>query len=150
VRAEGRAAARRGRNEILLVPCPTGAAYKYARVTAITRQRIGNPLHRTNLIGGPGQLVVILDEDNNEVGQEDLSRFGQQVEFAHLQLPASDFQYHYRLVATIALAEISRQVGRRPAVKVPAAPRPPIYDHALDKLAEAAGEWVPFTKLLKY
>ena len=150
VRSEGRAAARRGKNEILLIPCSAGAAYSYARVTVITCRRVGVPLHRANFTGGPSQLVVISDESRVEPAVENWSRFGRQVEFAHLQLPTSNFTCHYRLVATIALAEISRQVGRRPAVKVPVAPRPPIYDHAIEQLAEAAGEFVSFEDLLRY
>jgi hypothetical protein len=107
-------------------------------------------LHRINFAGGPSQLVVILDESRSENATEDWSRFGHQVEFAHLQLPSADFNYHYRLVATIALAEISRQVGRRPIVKMPTAPRPPIYDHAIEKLAGAVGEYVNLADLLRY
>src|SRR5437870_13832796 len=61
VRSEGRAAARRGRNEILLIPCPTGAAYRYPRVTVITCNRVGVPLHRASFAGGPSQLIVIPD-----------------------------------------------------------------------------------------
>jgi SpoU rRNA methylase family protein len=148
-RSEGRAAARRGKNEILLIPCPAGAAYSYPRVTVITRRRVGAPLHRANFAGGPSQLIVIPDESQGETAVEDLSRFGQQIEFAHLQLPFQEFVYHYRLVATIVLAEISRQVGRR-AVKVPSAPQPPIYDRAIKGLAEAAGELVSFDELLRY
>jgi len=52
------------------------------------------------------------------------------------------------LVATIALAEISRQVGRRPTFKVPTGPRPPIYDSALEELAGAAGEIAIFEELM--
>lgn len=150
VRSEGRAAARRGKNEILLIPCPTRAAYRYPRVTVITCKRVGLPLHRVNFTGGPSQLVVIPDEIRVETAAEDWSRFGRQVESAYLQLPNADFAYHYRLVATIALAEISRQVGRRPAAKAPTGPRPPIYDHAVKELAEAAGELVGFDDLLRY
>jgi hypothetical protein len=150
VRSEGRAAARRGRNEILLIPCPSGATYSYPRVTVITCKRVGVPVHRINFAGGPSQLVVIPDESRSEIAAEDWSRFGRQVEFAHLQLPNADFTYHYRLVATIALAEISRQVGRRPVVKVPTASRPPIYDHAIKKLAGAVGEFVSLDDLLRY
>ena len=150
VRSEGRAAARRGKNEILLIPCPTGAAYSYPRVTVITSKRVGVPLHRASFAGGPSQLIVIPDESQVEAAGEDWSRFGRQVDFAHLQLPNPDFTYHYRLVATITLAEISRQVGRRPAVKVPTGPRPPIYDHAVKELAEASGEFVSFDELLRY
>ena len=77
-------------------------------------------------------------------------RFGRQVEFAHLQLPATDITYNYRLMATIGLAEISRQVGRRPALRMPAAPRPPIYDHKLADLAKATGEILGWEELMNY
>lgn len=72
------------------------------------------------------------------------------MEFAHLQLPSNDFISHYRLAATIALAEISRQVGRQPTVKVLTAPRPPIYDHAVEQLAEATGELIGLDDLRRY
>lgn len=150
VRAEGRAAARRGKNEILLIPCKVGAAYSYRRVTVITCQRVGEPLHRANLAGGPSELIVIPDESQAEAAAEDWSRFGREIEFAHLQLPTGDFTYHYRLIATIALTEISRQVGRRPAAKMPAAPTPPFYDNALEELPEVAGEIVSFDELCRY
>ena len=58
--------------------------------------------------------------------------------------------YHYRLIATIALAEVSRQVGRRPVKKLPPAARPPIYDLRLARLAEAAGHLVGLDELMKY
>jgi hypothetical protein len=150
VRSEGRAAARRGRNEILLIPCRTGAKYAYPRVMVITRRAVGEPLHRAKLSGGPTQLVVIPDESRVDLASEDWSRLGKEVEFAHLELPAGEFTYHFRLIATIALAEMSRQVGRRPAVKVAPAPRPPIYDHALGRSAAAAGEVVRLEDLMGY
>jgi hypothetical protein len=84
------------------------------------------------------------------VTTEDWSRCGGHIQFAHLQFPNSDFTYHYRLMATIALAEIARQVGRRPTVKLPAAEPRAIYDHAMEDLAQAAGEIVPFEDLLRY
>src|SRR5262249_56512364 len=112
VRAEGRAAARRGKNEIALIPCQLRAQSAHRRVTVITCQRIGVPIHRVNFAGGPGQLVVIPDENHGGLAPQDWNRQGLEVEFASLQLPAVEFTYHYRLVASIALAEISRQVGR--------------------------------------
>ena len=150
VRAEGRAAARRGKNEILCIPCPTGTTHGFARVTIITTQAIGAPLHRVNLARGPSQLVVIPDEKKVEQSAETWTRLGKEVDFAHLQIPATDYQYHYRLTATIALAEISRQVGRCPAIKMRAAGRPPIYDHRLGHLAEAAGQLVKLEELTAY
>ena len=150
VRSEGRAAARRGKNEILLIPCPAQASYAYPRVTVVTHRKTGTPLDRVNLAGGPSQLVVIPDESRGEFAGGNWARLGRQVEVAHLRLPTADFTYHYRLVATVALAEISRQVGRRPAMKGPRDARPPIYDHALERLAAVAGEIVPFEDLLDY
>jgi tRNA G18 (ribose-2'-O)-methylase SpoU len=149
IRAEGRAAARRARNEILLVPCPTGATYNYPQAIVVTCQKIGVPLHRANFVGGPNQLVVIPDESQMDVTTADWSRFGPDIKFAHLSLANTEFPYHYRLVATIALAEISRQVGRR-AAKVPAGPRPPIYDYNLGKIAGTAGELIALDDLMSF
>jgi hypothetical protein len=150
VRSEGRAAARRGKNDILLIPCPAHASYAYPRVTVITYRRIGAPIDRVNLAGGPSQLVVIPDESRGEFDRGSWDRLGRKIEIAHLRVPPGAFPYHYRLPATIAVAEISRQVGRRQAIKEPRAPRPPIYDRALEQLAAAAGEIVPFEELLNY
>jgi tRNA(Leu) C34 or U34 (ribose-2'-O)-methylase TrmL len=152
VRAEGRAAARRGRNDILLVPCAEGASHGYARVTVITCRRGGLPLHRVQLARGPSQLVVIPDESRREAAACDWSRFGAHVELASLQLPVDGLagHYRYRLTAAIALAEVSRQVGRRQALETRAAPRRPIYDEKLARLAAAAGELVRFADLAGY
>jgi hypothetical protein len=150
VRAEGRAAARRGKNEILCIPCATGATHGFARVTIVTTQALGEPVHRVNLARGPSHLVVIPDEKKVEISAEAWSRLVKEVEFAHLQIPTTGFQYHYRLTSTIALAEISRQVGCRPTAKVPRAGRPPFYDHDLAHLAEVAGQIVSLEDLLEY
>ena len=50
------------------------------------------------------------------------------------------YVYHFRLAATVALAEISRPVGTR--LRAPRGPRvrPPAYDRALEGLATDAGE----------
>jgi len=115
-----------------------------------TRQPIGTPLQRSHLTGGPGQLVVIPDETHGAFSEENWDRLGRKIVFAHLPLPATEFTYHYRLIATIALAEISRQVGRRPALEPSSAPRRPFYDRALERVAEATGERIRFEHLLKY
>jgi hypothetical protein len=116
----------------------------------ITRQPAGAPLRRVNLARGTSQLIVIPDESRVEATAEEWSRFGKEIEFADLQIPVVNFTYHYRLITTIALAEISRQVGRRPPVKPSAGPRPPIYDRRLLRLAETAGELVRWEDLLDY
>ena len=150
VRSEGRAAARRGRNEILLIPCRPNTVHAFSRVTVITGRGEGTPIHRSNLARGASQLVVIPDEGRMDLASEAWSRLGAYVEFASLQIPVADFTYHYRLTATVALAEISRQIGRRLTEKIPRAPRPPIYDLKLARLAEAAGQWVRLEDLMDY
>lgn len=150
IRSEGRAAARRGKNEILLVPCPPASTYSYPQAIVVTRHAIGAPLHRTNFAGGPNHLVVIPDESQIDVTTHDWSRLSPNIKFAHLSLAKTDFPYHYRLIATIALAEISRQAGRPPTAKPPAGPRPPIYDYALGKIAEISGQPVALEDLASY
>ena len=150
VRSEGRAAARRGKNEILCIPSPAGASHAFARVIVVTAPHPGAPLHRLNLARGPSQLIVIPDESCIDCNGEDWSRFGKEIEFGQLQLPVAEYAYHYRLPATIALAEIARQVGRRPSFKAPPPTRPPIYDNRLASLAEATGEVVSLKELIAY
>jgi hypothetical protein len=150
VRSEGRAAARRGRNDILVIPTRSTTAHAFSRVTVVTSRGEGIPIHRSNLARGASQLVVIPDESRADLASEVWSRLGANVEFASLRIPAAEFTYHYRLIATVALAEISRQIGRRPSEKLPRAPRPPIYDHKLARLAQAAGQWVRLEDLMDY
>ena len=72
------------------------------------------------------------------------------MQFAHLSLPVEKFTYHYRLVATVTLAEVSRQVGSRlPQYR---GPRhwSPIYDRALQLASQVAGEDVWLEDLLDY
>ena len=71
----------RGRNEILCVPCPSGASHGFARVTVVTTHPIGFPLHRVNLARGPGQLIVLADERSVDQASETWSRLGKEVEF---------------------------------------------------------------------
>jgi hypothetical protein len=108
------------------------------------------PVHRVNLARGPSQLIVIPDEKSLDCSAETWSRLGKEVEFARLQIPTTEFPYHYRLTATIALAEISRQVGRRPPAKILPVSRPPIYDRRLARLVESVGEIISLEELLTY
>lgn len=150
VRSEGRAAARRGRNEILCIPCPAGASHAFTHATIITTKITATPVHRANLARGPNQLIVIPDETGADFALEDWSRLGKAVEFARLQIPVAQCICHYRLIATIALAEVSRQVGRRRAIKAPPPARQPIYDHRLARLAEVTGQIVRLDDLANY
>ena len=156
-RAEGRAAARRARNPIQVIPAPADRQYLFADVAILTARardrepRETVPLHRANLARGRGQLIVIPDESGLDVHGEDWRRLGQRVQLVRVDLPARDFAYHYRLVATIALAEVARQVGRRARPDLPRPRRPePLYDSALNLLAEEQGETVYVDELERY
>ena len=150
-RTEGRAAARRNRNPIHLIPAAAGSKLEFDEVCVVTLRRGGTPLHRASLAGGARQLVVIPDETGVEADREDWERLGKRARFVHLDGPAAEFAYHYRLVATIALAEVARQVGQRPRVPLARAPRERVvYDRALALLAAEAGEVVYLDELGDY
>lgn len=107
VRAEGRAAARSHRNPLRVVPVPAGPGLDYARVVVAGAGLDGPPLHRVDLAGRPGTLLVVPD------GDADRGHLGDRVELARVDLPALDFPYRYRLIASIVLAEVARQLGTR-------------------------------------
>ena len=149
-RSEGRGAARRGRNPIRLVPCFAEATYAFSHVTVVTTSGTGMPIHRANLARGGRQLVVVPDESRVAIDEEAWSRLGQEIGFVHLDLPTNEFTYHYRLVATVALAEIARQVGRRPRGVRRVRRRPPIYDRTLEIAGAEIGEEVWLEDLIDY
>ena len=149
-KSEGRAAARRGRNRIRLIPCSAEASYDYPLVTVITTSQKGEPLHRVNLARGAKQLVVLPDEVHTSIDGELWSRLGREVQFARLEIPVDQFVYHYRLTTAVALAEISRQVGRRPPRERRARRAPPLYERSLEIAADEVGEDVWLEELLDY
>jgi tRNA G18 (ribose-2'-O)-methylase SpoU len=113
VQTEGRAAARRAKNPIKLVPAAATQRYGFEEVVVITTGTHGTPLHHAHLAGGDRQLVVIPDESSVNGELEDWERLGRHVRLVRLDLPTTAFVYHYRLLATITLAEVARQVGQR-------------------------------------
>ncbi len=76
MKAEGRAAARRQRNSIRLVPTKEDEHYAFDDVCVITTKRTGTPINRANLARGPRQLVAIPDESCIDLSAEDWSRLG--------------------------------------------------------------------------
>lgn len=143
VRSEGRAAARRGRNPIHVIPTTPDRSYSFGEVCVVTVTGKGTPLHQARLAAGPRQLIAIPDESCLDLSREDWSRLGKKVTFMHVDVPCRDFVYHYRLIATIILAEVARQVGRRLRDAVGRPTRhAPFYDHALDVLSKEQGETV--------
>lgn len=150
-RSEGRGAARRGHNPIRLLPTAPDTRLTYQDVAVVTMQRRGIPLHRSNLARGGDQLIVIPDESQVPLDGEEWGRFGQRVELIHLDLPTHQFVYHYRLIATIAMAEVARQVGHKPPkLSHERGARKPRYDQALQTMMEERGELIYLDDLVDY
>jgi hypothetical protein len=61
-----------------------------------------------------------------------------------------EYGYHYRLIATIALAEIARQVGQPALGKPRSTRRTPTYDFALTLHDAAHRETVFLEDLARY
>jgi hypothetical protein len=151
VRSEGRAAARRARNPIRLIPATAGQRYAFDEVCVVTARREGVPLHKATLARGPRQAIAIADESRVDVAAERWDRLGRTVRFVYLDLPCRDFAYHYRLIATVALAEVARQVGRRARPEAtPPVRHEPFYDRSLAVLAQERGETVLLEDLVCY
>lgn len=106
-RSLGRGAARRGRNPIHVLPMPGDA--RFDDVCLVSARGDGAPLQRADLAGGPGQLVVIPDETAGDLDERDLAHLGR-VRRVHLEIERG-VRRPFRSVASIALAEIARQVG---------------------------------------
>ena len=131
MKSEGRGAARRGRNPIKVIPSPwnspedlaSNLAEEYDRIVVVTHEQIGLPLYRQSLITRTGEkvLIVLPDErasDSDEKAGETLLRellantlLNDKIVYAHLP-PIADTYYHYRQTASIALAEVARQLGQ--------------------------------------
>jgi tRNA G18 (ribose-2'-O)-methylase SpoU len=149
-RAEGRAASRASRNTTRVVAVTESSRLSYRDVVVVNTRGIGTPLGRARLTGGPEQLVAIPDESRHCV--EDLleTRFAGATP-VHVELPAGRFIYHYRLVATIAMAEVFRQVGRGAPKRQERRGRDvPFYDKALDSAVSEAGVEFCLEDLLDY
>ncbi len=150
VRSESRAAARRGKNTIRLLPCAPGSTYGFEEVVVVTIGGPGEALHRTRLAEGCRQAVVLADESFVNLAAEDWQRIGKTVRHASLHVDCDPSTYHFRLSASVALAEISRQVGRPAPGKRPARGGMPIYDRLLLPIASLEGQLVYLEDLADY
>lgn len=125
VRREARAAARRHKNPLRVHPATLAeSAARYEEIVLVTASDVGGQLPRARLTRGVRQLVVI------GVSPEDVRASAAR----HLAIASLGLQpgpEPLRLTASIALAEIARQVGRRRPV--PGAPRrAPRYKKAIE------------------
>lgn len=147
---EGRAAARSARNPIRVVPASADRGYAFDQACIVTLHRTGIPLHQAQLARGASQVIVIPDETAVDPGREDWHRLARDVRYVHLPVPFPESSYHYRLIASIVLAEVARQVGQ--AAPSPARPRrhEPLYDRVLELLSEERGETIDLSELEGY
>ena len=123
-RREARAAARRHKNPLRVRPGDPAIAERFDEVVVVVPHGEGAPLARERLAHGARQLVVI------GAAPERVGALAENVRVATLGL-APEPSAPLRIVASIALAEIARQVGS--ALRPPPAPRPraPVYEREL-------------------
>lgn len=150
LKREARAAARRAKNEIRVIPTSGHHQYKFqeAIIVACGKHQDGNesmhaggavPLHKARLNEGPGQLVILIDQSAYDVSMiGEFSRFAHKVQVASLECGGSAHDHQFRLTASIAMAEIARQVGQKSPWKP--TPQEPLYESALRSIADEQGE----------
>lgn len=126
VRREARAAARRHKNPLRVHPTTLAeSARRYDELVVVTASGSGPALPRERLTRGLRQLIVVGAEP-----EEALATAPGHVTVASLGLQPLEHE-PLRLTASIVLAEIARQVGRRRPVPG-APPRAPRYEKAIE------------------
>lgn len=142
VRREARAAARRHKNALRVHAATVSEAARFSEVVVVTPSGPGLPLQRQRLARGKRQLIVV-GARPSELAPDG----GDRLRIASLGLEPGESPL--RLVASIALAEIARQVGRRRPV--PVAPRrAPRYEKALELVLAGEVLLVEPTALLDF
>ncbi|TMF60555.1 MAG: RNA methyltransferase [Chloroflexi bacterium] len=131
VRREARAAARRHKNPLRIHPTSLDSASRYEEIVLVTPSGPGISLHRLGLTHGKRQLIIVgARPDEMRTSEAD------RMKIATLGLESVG-PAPLRLIASILLAEIARQVGRRRPVPG-IAPRPPKFEKGLELIP--AGE----------
>jgi tRNA G18 (ribose-2'-O)-methylase SpoU len=125
VRREARAAARRHKNPLRVHRATLDSAVRFDEVVLVTSCGRGAPLQRERLTHGRRQLIIVGTQPG-ELATPASAR----VRVASLQLEPIE-RAPLRLVASIVLAEIARQVGRRRPAPGPR-PRAAKYEKALE------------------
>jgi tRNA G18 (ribose-2'-O)-methylase SpoU len=149
VRTEGRAAARSHRNAIRVLPMRAEGPLGFARVVVAGAAVDGPLLHRVDLAAGRNTALVIPDEGLER--RDEWRSLAPKVEFARVALPAENFPYRFRLVASIVLAEAARQIGRAAAAEPIRRPRRGLtYESALTAAATAEADVVLPKDLREY
>ncbi len=147
-KSEGRAAARRGRNSIRLIPCKEAHEYLFREAVIVTTKDLGDSLPKVELCRGGQQAIIICDESEIDVGREDWKRVAEKISYAQIETRGSEYSYHFRHPASIALAETSRQVGQKALWKP--TKQMPLYESGLKLLSDELGEEVQLEDLVQY
>jgi hypothetical protein len=112
-RSLGRGAARRGRNGIHVLPAARRRE-RYEEVCIVTAGGPGEPLDRVDLARGPEQLIVLADPSGAQPTEPEPAQLARRTRRVRVGLPLASASHRFRLLASIVLAEIARQVGTRP------------------------------------
>jgi len=110
VRSLGRGAARRVRNEIHVLPI-SAAVPHFDEACVVTPHDDGEPIERVDLARGPRQLIVV--SDHSDSNDPRLLHIARKVRHVRLNIPAPQCEPKLRLIASIVLSEVARQVGVR-------------------------------------
>ena len=144
LRREARAAARRHKNPLLVHRGGGPDIERFDEVVFVIGSGPATPFEQTRVARGRNQLVVVGLEPNElrEVapGQARVATLG----LEPFERPP------LRLTASIVLAEIARQVGRRRRIPGRPAVRPPRYEAALRLASMEDVLWIDPSRLLEY
>jgi tRNA G18 (ribose-2'-O)-methylase SpoU len=144
VRREARAAARRHKNALRIHRATLDHAARFEEVVVVVPSGRATPIQRERLTRGRRQVVVVgvppEEADVIAPGRVRVASLGLQ--------PVPDPPL--RLVASVLMAEVSRQVGRRRPVPGQPAPRAPRYDAALELTPGLDAVAIDASELLMY
>ncbi len=144
MRREARAAARRHKNPLRVHRADLRSAARFEEIVLVSAFGTGPPLRRERLIRGQRQLVVIgaTPHELSTVGSDRLR-------VATLDLVPTPHA-PLRLVSSIVLAEIARQVGRRRPTPGRPSPQAPTYETALELASPSETRVLDPAELLRY
>ena len=143
VRREARAAARRHKNPLRVHRATLDYAARYEQIVFVTPSGPGRPLQREGLTHGNRQLIIV-GASLKELGASATDR----ARVATLGLETVQ-SVPLRLTASIILAEVARQVGRRHPVPGLAG-RFPRYEKALEPVPAGDALLVELSDLLAF
>jgi tRNA G18 (ribose-2'-O)-methylase SpoU len=144
LRREARAAARRHKNPLVVRRASGADIERFDEVVFVLSSGPATPVEQTRVARGRNQLVVVGLEPN-----ELLEVAPGRVRVATLGLQPFE-RPPLRLIASIVLAEIARQVGRRRRIPGRPAARPPRFEAALRLAATQEALWIDPSELLDY